>query len=58
MSEIKQKAIARYVPMMGWMAQIENTNELQLLIIKTPHKTLKEGMEIHGKEVDKFFEII
>lgn len=49
-----KKAIARYIPMQGYVAQMIEEKELRVIPIKSD-RPLYRGEEIKGTEVDGFF---
>lgn len=49
-----KKAIVRYIPMQGYMAQMIEEEELRMVMIKS-NRPLYRGQEIQGTEIDGFF---
>ncbi len=51
-------AIARYIPLVGWVAQIESKKELDLWNIKNPPDNLKNGKAIKGMKLNNQFTLM
>lgn len=53
--QVPRKAIARYIPLLGWNAHLSDANHFKMLMIKKASKNLQEGDHIEGVESDGWF---